>query len=465
MPDRHPNVLLIVADDLGYGDIAHFGNRIVRTPHIDRLATEGVSLTQHYAASPLCAPSRAALLTGMYNHRTGAVDVPSNRGLDRIAPQLLTLGDVYKHAGYATGLVGKWHNGLHDMAHHPNARGFDEFAGFLNGGMDYYNWALDYNGKTRRTDGRYLTDVFTDEACAFVNRHHARPFFLMLAYNAPHTPLQAPEDMVKRYRDDHPELNEQVCTIYAMIEAMDAGIGRLLETLERRGLSEDTIVVFTSDNGPMLWAGQDRYNGPFRGTKGQSLEGGIRVPGIVRFPGGIPAGIMSHQMTHFCDYMPTLASMTRFALPDEVEEDGYDVTARLRGEQGDVPDVRYWQRNRYEPIPRCNAAMRDGPWKLFFPMRKGGDAKDKGDNDSYLRGMTEPHWLMDIDTSLPEVDVGPSLQAQLFNLENDPHEDVDLAAQHPDRVATMTRSFDTWFEKVDCERRDAWQQTRLRPQG
>lgn len=460
MSNNRPNILLIVADDLGYGDIAHFGNRVVRTPHIDRLAQEGATLTQHYAASPLCAPSRAALLTGMYNHRTGAVDVPSNRGLDRIDPRCRTLADIYKRAGYATGLVGKWHNGLHDMAHHPNAKGFDEFAGFLNGGMDYYNWALDYNGVTKHTDGRHLTDVFTEEACAFVNRHHAQPFFLMLAYNAPHTPLQAPEDLVKRYRDDNPDLNEAVCTIYAMVEQMDAGIGRVLDTLQQQGVDENTIVLFTSDNGPMLWAGQDRYNGPFRGMKQQVQEGGIRVPGIVRYPAGLQAGLTSNHMVHFCDYMPTLANMTGIALPDEVDHDGYDITSRLRGQKGDVPDVRYWQRNRYEPIPRCNGAMRDGPWKLFVPMRHGANAKDKGDNDVYQRGITEPHWLMDIDLSLPDFELGPPLPAELYNLDDDPHEDVDLAAQHPDRVATMTRSFDAWFEKVDRERRDAWSRTR-----
>jgi len=176
-----PNIVFILADDLGYGDLGLFGNEIVRTPHLDALGREGVVLTQHYSASPLCAPARAALLTGRYNHRTGAVDVPSNRGLDRIALSEKTIGDIFGQAGYRTGMVGKWHNGLHDMRFHPNARGFSEFAGFLNGGMDYYQWVLDRNGSPEPSDGRYLTDVFTAEACDFIHRHREEPFLLYLA--------------------------------------------------------------------------------------------------------------------------------------------------------------------------------------------------------------------------------------------------------------------------------------------
>ena len=172
------NILFILADDMGYGDIARYGNRYIRTPNLDRLAEDGVTLTQHYSASPLCAPARAALLTGRYNHRTGAVDVPSNRGLDRIALDETTIADVFAGAGYATGMVGKWHNGLHDMRYHPHNRGFQEFLGFLNGGMDYYTRSLDRNGTTERSDGRYLTDVFTDEAVQFIDRHQEEPFFL-----------------------------------------------------------------------------------------------------------------------------------------------------------------------------------------------------------------------------------------------------------------------------------------------
>ncbi|MDP6064591.1 MAG: sulfatase-like hydrolase/transferase, partial [SAR202 cluster bacterium] len=230
MKPRHTNVIVIVADDLGYGDIAAFGNPIVQTPNLDRMAAEGVTLTQHYSASPICAPARAALLTGRYNHRTGAVDVPSNRGLDRISLSETTVADLFKAAGYATGMVGKWHNGVHAIRYHPNARGFDEFAGFLNGGMDYWQWILDYNGTPKPADGRYLTDVFSDEAVEFVQRHHEEPFFLYLAYNAPHAPLQVPGEVLEHYQSVG--LTPAVSAIYAMIERMDSGIGRLREALE-----------------------------------------------------------------------------------------------------------------------------------------------------------------------------------------------------------------------------------------
>ena len=196
---RRPNVIVILADDLGYGDLGCYGNPWVRTPHIDQLASDGVRCECYYSPSPLCAPARAAILTGRYNHRVGALSVESNRGLDRIGLKERTMGDVFAAAGYATGMVGKWHNGLHDPRHHPNARGFAEFAGFLNGGMDYYNWILDRNGAPWFADGRYLTDVFTDEAEAFVERHSREPFFLLLSYNCPHAPLQAPPEAVSPY--------------------------------------------------------------------------------------------------------------------------------------------------------------------------------------------------------------------------------------------------------------------------
>ena len=443
------NIVFILADDMGYGDIARYGNPYIRTPNLDRLAEDGVTLTQHYSASPLCAPARAALLTGRYNHRTGAVDVPSNRGLDRIALDETTIADVFAGAGYATGMVGKWHNGLHDMRYHPHNRGFQEFLGFLNGGMDYYTWSLDRNGTTERSDGRYLTDVFTDEAVQFIDRHQEEPFFLYLAYNAPHIPLQAPEELIDRYRAMG-ELTEEVCCLYAMIEAMDTGIGRILDRLEQLGLSDDTIVIFSSDNGPKIDGPLQRYNGPFSGGKGSVLEGGIRVPAIVRWPQRIPAGSQSDLLVHFCDWLPTLANMTGVEVPSDLKLDGYDATCRLKGDAGEIPDIRFWQRNRYEPVTHSNAAMRDGDWKLLWPARLGADAKDYiADSGAYLHGLKGgAHWLMDVDSSLPERDIGPEVEPKLFDIAQDPGEEHDLADQHPDLVSDMRRQWDQWFDDV-----------------
>ena len=450
---QHTNVIFILADDMGYGDIAHFGNPHLRTPHLDRLAQEGVTLTQHDSASPLCAPARAALLTGRYNHRTGAVDVPSNRGLDRIALNETTIADVFAAAGHATGMIGKWHNGLHDLRYHPMNRGFHEFLGFLNGGMDYYHWSIDRNGSTQRSDGRYLTDVFSDEAVSFIDRHRDEPFFLYLAYNAPHAPLQAPEALIERYRAIG-GLTEEVCRVYAMIEAMDAGIGRVLDRLDAHELAQDTLIVFTSDNGPVLSGTLDRYNGPFSGAKGDVLEGGIRVPGLVRWRGRIAPGTRSDRLTHFCDWLPTLTALAGVPVPDDLkrELDGYDITPRLHGEPGDIPDVRFWQRNRYAPLAHSNAAMRDGDWKLYWPHRPNADGKDPADTAFYRHGEKgAAHWLMDIDPTLPKRDIGPPEAPRLFDLAHDPGERTDLAGDHPDRVAAMRQQWDHWFDNVTAD--------------
>jgi len=310
---RPPNVLFIVADDLGIGDLACYGNSYISTPRLDRLAAEGIRLSDYYAASPLCAPSRAALLTGRYNHRTGAVDVSSNRGIDRLALSEKTFGDYFRHAGYATALIGKWHNGLYHPRYLPHERGFDLFYGFANGGHDYWQWHLMRNGQTESSDGRYLTDALTDEAIAFVEKNRDRPFALFLAHPAPHSPFQAPQALIDAYlKKGQGTYGKAVATIYAMIEAMDTGIGRVVDRLEELGLHDHTWIVFTSDNGAILgnsgeFPGEstDRFHGPFRGNKDTIYEQGIRVPAIVSWRGRFPSGTVVSTPVHGCDWLPT----------------------------------------------------------------------------------------------------------------------------------------------------------------
>ncbi|MFP6766048.1 MAG: sulfatase-like hydrolase/transferase, partial [Planctomycetaceae bacterium] len=247
-----PNIVFILADDLGIGDLQCYGNPVIETPHLDALAGTGVRLTDHYAPSPLCAPSRAGYLTGRFNHRTGAVDVPGNRGLDRIALSEKTFGDCFRYAGYATALIGKWHNGLYCRDYLPHQRGFDLFYGFANGGQDYWKWNLLQNDQARPHDGRYLTDALNDEAERFIRTCTARkaPFALFLAHHAPHSPFQAPAPLIEKYQQRlGPDGSRQVATIYAMIEAMDTGLGRVFSTLRETGQWEQTLIVFTSDNG------------------------------------------------------------------------------------------------------------------------------------------------------------------------------------------------------------------------
>jgi len=449
-----PNVILILSDDQGYGDLGCFGNDDIRTPHLDRLADEGVRLTQHYTCSPICAPDGSV--------SSGSPTLMPNRGLDRISLRDMTIADVFKRAGYATGMVGKWHNGLHDMRFHPNSRGFDEFAGFLNGGMDYWDWILDYNGTPRRSDGRYLTDVFTDEAAAFIDRHRAEPFFLYLAYNAPHSPLQAPEEDVKPFAETG-KFNAAVSTLYGMIRRMDAGIGRVLDALTRLGLADNTIVLFSSDNGPVLSnqrVGPEnksmstaRYNGPFRGMKYDVLEGGIRVPAILRWPDGLPADGECHDMIHFCDWLPTLLSACDLDARPELPLDGGDALPALRGERGKLPTKRFWQFNRYDPVLHCNAAIRDGDWKLYWPWIPEAKRKLQSDNEPYRRNFTVPHFLMQVENPPVERDLSAPGEPELYNIAADVYEQHDLAATHPDRVSRMRRDFETWFEQVEAERR------------
>lgn len=467
---EQPNVIVILADDLGYGDLGCYGNATVHTPSLDQLADAGVRCSQHYSGSPLCAPARASLLTGRYNHRTGALSVESNRGLDRIHLGEQTIADAFLAAGYSTGLVGKWHNGLFDMGYHPNSRGFQEFAGFLNGGMGYYDWVLDYNGSPRRTDGRYLTDVFTDEAVAFVERHRRDPFFLYLAYNAPHSPLEAPADTVRRCREPG-GTNPAVATLYAMVEEMDRGIGRLLDTLRSLGLEENTIVVFSSDNGP--WLGNDRlrgerysmerYNGPFRGMKQDVLEGGIRVPAIIRWPAGLAAGTECRHMIHFCDWLPTLVP-TATRGPDTLPLDGVDQLPALRGEKEPPAPKRFWQFNRYDPVPHCNLAMRDGDWKLYWPRIPEAMVKLQSDNEPYRRLFHQPHAEMPIDNPPLERTLSPAGAPELYHLGRDPEEAQDLAQQQPARLSRMVREAENWFDQVEHERQ-ARQAAGGRPAG
>jgi arylsulfatase A len=467
-PETRPNILFILADDLGWGDLRCYGNPVVDTPALDALAERGVRFTDHYSPSSLCAPARAGYLTGRHNHRTGAVDVPSNRGLDRIDLSERTFGDYFRHAGYATALIGKWHNGAYCRDYLPHRRGFDLFFGFANGGHDYWKWQLQRNDAVEPHDGRYLTDVFNEEAIAFIRRSRGRPFALFLAHHAPHSPLQAPEPLVRKYRQRlGPGGTEAVAVTYAMIEAMDAGLARVFQALKDESAWERTIVVFTSDNGPVLrrdpqHGSQMRFNGAFSGEKESVLEGGIRVPGIVAWPGRIPGGRVESAPVHGCDWLPTLYGATGRPPPAGAKPfDGVDLMPWLGGGAPDAPRDRalFFQRNRYAPAAGVNAAIRAGRWKLYWPGYEAALRKDAGrDNPSYYRGLTEPHWEMPLDRQLDPVPADARPGPRLFDLSADPGEQRNLAADHPDVVASLAKRHAAWFAEVDVE----WQVARAR---
>lgn len=485
MPPKRPNILFILADDLGYGDLGCFNAGVTRTPNLDRLLREGVALSQHYAASAMCAPSRAGLLTGRYPLRTGCIDTRPYGGLNRLSLRERTLADLLKTAGYATGLVGKWHCGEDDSRYHPNRRGFDEFVGFLGGKSDYWDWTLDRNGVTWKSDGRYLTDVFTEEAISFLSRHQRESFFLYLAYNAPHYPLQAPVEDLEPFVQSG-NFNNGVSHTYAMVRRLDTGIGRVLETLENLGLKENTVVLFASDNGPQFgcpWPDESwsltRFNCGLNGSKGDVHEGGIRVPMIVSWPDGLDGGRFVHDTVHFVDWLPTLLSVAGGKPPEDVKLDGMDVMGSLRGETDVRGPARFWQWSWVTPVFGYNLAMRDGPWKLVYPgvreaniiyNKPGKLTRPVRRRDLYLAASPEDaglsvcvdpldirehpedywdfDWFGDFCTETPP-------QPELFNIAADPLETNDLAELQAARVARMKREAEAWFESVTADLRIA----------
>jgi arylsulfatase A len=450
-----------MADDLGFGDLGVCNHSATMTPNIDALARDGAFLTQHYSASPICAPARAAFLTGRYPQRAGVIDTFPHRGLDRLALGERTLGQLLGACGYSTGLIGKWHNGALGDGYHPLARGFDEFIGFRGGGQDYWDWRLERDGAPMASDGRYLTDVLTEEAARFVEAHRDEPFLLIVAYTAPHGPFQAPADAVdavRRRRSQGPPLLD---TITAMVEVMDRGVGQVLDKIAEHDLANDTVVMFTSDNGPWMRPGDlstttERYNLGLAGGKELVYEGGIRVPMLVRWPHRIAPGTTISDTVHFTDWVPTIVAMA--AEPDgpdlhHLRLDGVDVGGVLRGEQL-APRRRCWQWSRYEPHPRCNAAIRDGDWKLVYPPRPEILEILPADPIEERRLRHDPRAYVP-PTSLP---TPPSRDwaappPQLFNLTADPGEQHDLAALDPTLVEQLQHALAEWFDAVEADRR------------
>ncbi len=447
-----PNIILIIADDMGYGDFGVFNDQISCTPTLDSLVDEGVCLTQHYSAAPVCTPARAALMTGRYSHRTGSIDTLEACGLDRLRLDETTMADVLGGASYATGLIGKWHNGALDRRYHPRSRGFQEFVGFQGGWNPFYRYRLDRNGSIEYGDGQtYLTDVFSDAALDFIERHQREPFFLQLAYNAPHFPLEAPDTLARKYVEMGFSLG--VSLIYAMIEVMDAGIGRIGEKLDDLGIADNTILIFTSDNGPAFgnWNGfsQTRYNYGFNGSKGNTYEGGIRVPLIIRWNDGLDGGKRISGMAHFTDWFPTLLNMAQVDAPAELALDGVDIAPVLRGDGGADYPQRCWQWNRYVPLGNCNAAIRDGDWKLLRPRIAEAMEVSPVDtaHDHAVKYFPERYDDI-VRASAPVQAIPDPPPPLLFNIAEDPFERQDLAEQQPQRVARMEAELERWFVDV-----------------
>jgi arylsulfatase A len=450
---RKPNVIFILADDMGYGDFGIYGDGSARTPCLDSLVTEGVTLSHYYTASPVCAPARASILTGRYPHRTGAIDTFESIGVDRLSLKETTLADVYKRNGYATGLVGKWHLGAFGDEYHPRGRGFDEAVCFRGGWSDYYEYRIDDGGRDLVGKGEYLTEVFTARAVDFVRRHKDAPFFLHVTYNAPHFPFQCPERYVGPFRASG-QLKETVAVLYGMIACMDEGIGQILRAVKECGIEEETLVVFTSDNGPQLDEKVDRYNCHLHGQKCTSYDGGLRVPAVLKWPGRFPADARVHDFMHGVDWFATLLAGCGIPVPPGLALDGKNVLPALRQEPQEYGARRFWQWNRCTPVSKCNAAAKDGKWKLVWPAI--AEATYVGPEvvaqDRAMKKVTgRPTELTRYDDSFRVIP--PPHPAELYNLEDDPLERNDLAARYPQLVQRLSRDFERWFDEVETERR------------
>jgi arylsulfatase A-like enzyme len=403
-----PNVLIILADDLGYGDLACCGAKDMRTPHLDRLFAAGTRLPNFYANSSVCSPTRAALLTGRYPDLVGVPGVIRTNPADSwgyLAPGAVLLPRLLKAAGYRTALVGKWHLGL-ASPNLPNERGFDHFHGFLGDMMDDYRSHLRHGQNYLRLDGRpveaagHATDVFTTWACDYLRRQQrGQPFFLYLAYNAPHGPIQPPQEWLERATKREPNLSAKRAKLVALIEHLDDGIGKVLATLRETGLERDTLIVFTSDNGGQLEVGAS--NGPLRGSKGSMYEGGLKEPMVAVWPGHIPAGGRSERLGLTMDVLPTVLEAAGVPLRHEI--DGESLLLALRG----TPE---------------KAAERT----VFFVRREGGPAYGGKTIDAVRRG----DWVL--------LQNSPFAPQELYNLRADPLQKENLVKTEREKVRELS---------------------------
>lgn len=379
---EHPNIVLVLVDDLGYGDLACFGAEDMRTPHLDALMSRGMRFDNFYANCTVCSPTRASLITGRYPDIAGVPGVIRQWDKDSwgyLDPNAATLPQMLKTAGYRTGMVGKWHLGF-TKPNVPNHRGFDFFHGFLGDMMDDYydhlrggeNW-MRLNDQVIEPEG-HATDLFTQWSIDYIRSQAAddsEPFFLYLAYNAPHFPIQPPESWFKKVQQREPQLSEKRAKNVAFVEHLDDGIGRLIAAIKDAGIEDNTLVIFSSDNGGSIRHAQS--NGELRGGKQDHWEGGIRVPTCAVWPGKIPVK-RSREMGMTMDFLPTLCEIAGAEVTAPI--DGRSLAdIWLHGGQGDPERIMVWVRRegnqRYQG--RAYYAIRKGPWKLqqsspFEPM-------------------------------------------------------------------------------------------------
>lgn len=397
--EKRPNVILILTDDQGWGDLGIHGNEKISTPTIDAMAGKGAHF-ERFFVSPLCAPTRASLLTGRYNLRTGTSWV--SKGLENMRSEEVTIAEIFQNQGYATGCFGKWHNGAH-FPQHPNQQGFDEFIGFCAGHWNnYFSTTLEQNGQPYETDG-YISDVLTDEAISFIEANKDGEFFCYVPFNAPHGPFQVPD----RYFDKYKALgfNDKDAAVYGMCENIDDNVARIHKKVEELGLLENTIIIFMTDNGPN---GQ-RYNGGMRGVKGSIHEGGVRVPCVINWEGEI-SNTSIPQIAGHIDILPTLVSLCNLEPPETLPLDGLDISALLLENNGQIQDRLFFTKKSTETIIPDGAARSD----QYRMVIENGDT-------------------------------------MLFDMQVDPGQKDDISSSEKDVTASLAMAYNNWFTEISNE--------------
>lgn len=405
---RKPNILLIVGDDMGYADVGFQGCKDIPTPHLDALAAAGVRCTNGYVTGPYCSPTRAGLLTGRYQQRFGHEFNPAG-GEQGLPTSEKTLADRLKAGGYATGLVGKWHLGT-DATRHPMKRGFDSFFGFLGGAHDYFASQSIQRGTEAWKESGYLTDAFAREASAFIKQHKGHPWFLYLAFNAVHTPMQADDPRLAKFSNITDKTRR---TYAAMMSAMDDAIGSVRATLAAEGLDKETLVMFISDNGGPVMQGvtvNGSQNTPLRGSKRTTLEGGIRVPFLVAWPGRVSPGVYDEPVIQL-DLHATALRAAQVEIVADWKLDGVDLLPFFTKATPGVPHhTLYWRFG-------SQRAIRDGAYKLV-----------QYDRAAEAASGTSP--------------------TRLYRLSDDIGEAKDLADAMPDKVRELEAKYAAWNEQL-----------------
>jgi arylsulfatase A-like enzyme len=421
---ERPNVIVILSDDQGWGDFSVNGNTNLNTPHIDSLAADGASFDRFYVC-PVCSPTRAEFLTGRYHLRSGVT--ATSKGGERMDLDETTIAETFKAAGYATGAFGKWHNGA-QFPYHPNARGFDEFYGFLSGHLaDYYTPMLDHNGEPVRGE-KYVSDDYTDKTLAFIERNRDRPFFAYLAFNSPHSPMQVPDRWWDKFKDRELELRgtqakqepiEHTRAALAMCENLDWNVGRILERLDELKLADNTIVVYFCDNGP----NGHRWNGGMKGVKASTDEGGVRSPLFIRWPRRIRPKTQVTQVAGAIDLLPTLAELAGISIISKKPLDGLSLK-HLLVTGGQAPFAP--RTARKEPVPVADSAPAELKDRLLFTHWNG-------------RTSVRMHQFRLTDNG------------KLYDVIADPGQTKNLNKRFPDVQRQLTDAVHAWDDEMRAE--------------